>query len=92
MPQSRPGRLFTISASRALFVERRQNWDIQGLAFDSHGDPSVADYGNGRVIQYTGSVTTAVTAPEFPALVVPMIFTMALATVMLLSGPERRFR
>jgi sugar lactone lactonase YvrE len=64
----------------------------EGLAFDSSGNLWVADYSNSRVLQFGDSVTTTSTTPEFPALVVPIIFTMMLAAAALLLGPARRFR
>jgi sugar lactone lactonase YvrE len=64
----------------------------EGLAFDSSGNLWVADYANSRVLQFGGSVTTTATTPEFPALAVPIIFTMVLAAAMLLLRPTRRFR
>ena len=63
-----------------------------GLAFDSSGNLWVADGVDGRVLQYSGSVTTTATTPEFPALAVPIIFTIALAAALLLLAPARRFR
>jgi sugar lactone lactonase YvrE len=62
----------------------------EGLAFDSSGNLWVADNANSRVLQFGGSVTTTSTTPEFPALAVPIIFTMALAAATLLLGPARR--
>jgi sugar lactone lactonase YvrE len=62
----------------------------EGLAFDSGGNLWVADYSNSRVLQFGGSVTTTSTTPEFPALAVPIILTMALAAATLLLGPARK--
>jgi len=64
----------------------------EGLAFDSGGNLWVADYANSRVLQFGGSVTTTSTTPEFPALAVPIIFTVVLAAAMLLLRPTRRFQ
>lgn len=59
-----------------------------GLAFDSSGNLWVADWVDGRVLQYGGTVPT----PEFPALAVPIVFTVALAAALMLLAPPRRFR
>jgi len=64
----------------------------EGLAFDSGHSLWVADYANSRVLQFGGSATTTATTPEFPALAVPIIFTVVLAAAMLLLAPARRFR
>jgi len=59
-----------------------------GLAFDPSGNLWVADWSDGRVLQYGGAVTT----PEFPALAVPLVFTVALALALLALAPPRRLR
>jgi sugar lactone lactonase YvrE len=65
----------------------------EGLAFDSSGSLWVADSSNSRVLQFGGSVTTTTsTTPEFPALAVPIVFTLLLAAAVLLLGSARRFR
>jgi len=59
-----------------------------GLAFDPSGNLWVADWSDGRVLQFGGAVTT----PEFPSFAVPVVFTLALAAALLLGVPSRRFR
>jgi secreted PhoX family phosphatase len=56
-----------------------------GLAFDSSGNLWVADWSDGRVLQYGGAVST----PEFPSFAVPIVFTVALAVALLLAAPSR---
>jgi len=66
----------------------------KGLAFDSSGNLWVADWAGDRVLQYAGSgtATTTSTTPEFPALAVPVVFTLVLAGALLLLAPARSFR
>ena len=65
----------------------------EGLAFDSGGNIWVADNGNSRVLEYGGATvtTTTSTAPEFPAVAVPITLIAVLAVVLALA-PGRRFR
>jgi sugar lactone lactonase YvrE len=65
----------------------------EALTFDSGGNLWVADSSNSRVLQFGGSVTTTTsTTPEFPALAVPIVFTVLLAVAVLLLGSARRSR
>jgi sugar lactone lactonase YvrE len=75
----------------------------EGLAFDSGHNLWVADAANSRVLQYggasvttasatTSSTTTTSTTPEFPALALPIVFTIVMAAAALLLKPSRRFR
>jgi sugar lactone lactonase YvrE len=65
----------------------------EGVAFDSGHNLWVADYANSRVLQFGGGAasTTTSTTPEFPALAVPIVFTLVLAAALLLA-PGRRSR
>jgi len=58
------------------------------VAFDSSGNLWVADWSDGRVLQYGAAVTT----PEFPALAVPVVFTLVLAAALIVLAPAGRFR
>ena len=65
----------------------------EGLALDSSHNLWVADYGNSRVLQFGGGgAATTTTTPEFPALAVPIVFTVVIAAAILLLAPARRFR
>jgi sugar lactone lactonase YvrE len=59
-----------------------------GIAFDSSGNLWVADWSDGRVLQFGGAVST----PEFPSFAVPVVFTVALAVALLLAAPSKRLR
>lgn len=67
-----------------------------GLAFDS-GNLWVVDGNEGRVLEYGGSVASTstsktTTTPEFPAIMVPIVFTVVLGAALVLQRSASRFQ
>jgi sugar lactone lactonase YvrE len=80
---------FTSSATTPVTEPTATSLDEPtGLAFDSSGNLWVADWSDGRVLEYGGGVPS----PEFPSLAVPIVFSVALAAALLVLAPQRRFR
>ena len=62
--------------------------DPTGVAVDSSGNLWVADFGDGRVVQFAGATPT----PEFPTFAVPIVFIGVLAAALLVAAPRGRFQ